>query len=150
MITRMQFRKSASVGLLLVATSASAQWVMVARAVSGRVQQMSHKPANGPGYDVATVVLEAKADKVYTTALSSLKAHPGITVTKNNDQQRKIEFTNGQQYASLQATPLGDKITQLVIASTLTSSEPSATSHVVNGVMKVCGELKVECTVVGD
>jgi hypothetical protein len=150
MITRMQFRKSASVGLLLVATSASAQWVMVARAVSGRVQQMSHKPANGPGYDVATVVLEAKADKVYTTALSSLKAHPGITVTKNNDQQRKIEFTNGQQYASLQATPLGDKITQLVIASTLTSSEPSATSLVVQGVMKVCGELKVECKVVGD
>jgi len=146
----MQFRKLASLGLLLVATSASAQWVMVARAVSGRVQQMSHKPANGPGYDVATVVLEAKADKVYTTALSSLKAHPGITVTKNNDQQRKIEFTNGQQYASLQATPLGEKITQLVIASTLTASEPSATSLVVNGVMKVCGELKVECTVVGD
>jgi hypothetical protein len=151
MTTRtMQFRKLATLGLLLVATSASAQWVMVARAVSGRVQQMSHKPANGPGYDVATVVLEAKADKVYTTALSSLKAHPGITVTKNNDQQRKIEFTNGQQYASLQATPLGEKITQLVIASTLTASEPSATSLVVNGVMKVCGELKVECKVVGD
>jgi len=37
-----------------------------------------------------------------------------------------------------------------VIASTLTASEPSATSLVVNGVMKVCGELKVECTVVGD
>jgi hypothetical protein len=146
----MQFRKLATLGLLLVATSASAQWVMVARAVSGRVQQMSHKPANGPGYDVATVVLEAKADKVYTTALSSLKAHPGITVTKNNDQQRKIEFTNGQQYASLQATSLGDKITQLVIASTLTSSEPSATSLVVQGVMKVCGELKVECKLVGD
>jgi hypothetical protein len=151
MTTRtMQFRKLATLGLLLVATAASAQWVMVARAVSGRVQQMSHKPANGPGYDVATVVLEAKADKVYTTALSSLKAHPGITVTKNNDQQRKIEFTNGQQYASLQATPLGEKITQLVIASTLTASEPSATSLVVNGVMKVCGELKVECKVVGD
>jgi hypothetical protein len=151
MTTRtMQFRKLASLGLLLIATSASAQWVMVARAVSGRVQQMSHKPVNGAGYDVATVVLEAKADKVYSTALSSLKTHPGITVTKTNDQQRKIEFTNGQQYASLQATPLGDKITQLVIASTLTSSEPSATSLVVQGVMKVCGELKVECKVVGD
>ena len=145
-----QFCKLVRLALLLVATSASAQWVMVARAVSGRVQQMSHKPANGAGYDVATVVLEAKADKVYATALNSLKAHSGITVTKNNDQQRKIEFTNGQQYASLQATPLGDKITQLVIASTLTSSEPSATSLVVQGVMKVCGELKVECKVVGD
>jgi hypothetical protein len=146
----MQFRKLASLGLMLIATSASAQWVMVARAVSGRVQQMSHKPANGTGYDVATVVLEAKADKVYATALSSLKTHPGITITKNNDQQRKIEFTNGQQYASLQATPLGEKITQLVIASTLTASEPSATSLVVQGVLKVCGDLKVECKVVGE
>jgi hypothetical protein len=111
---------------------------------------MSHKPAKGPGYDVATVVLEAKADKVYATALRSLKAHPGLTVTKSDDHQRKIEFTNGQQDASLQATPLGEKRTQLVIASNLTASEPSATSLVVKGVMKVCAELKVECKVVGD
>jgi hypothetical protein len=145
-----QFFKVGGFALLLVATSASAQWVMVARAVSGRVQQMSHKPANGAGYDVATVVLEAKADKVYATALSSLKSHPGITVTKNNDQQRKIDFTNGQQDASLQATPLGEKLTQLVIASNLTATEPSATSLVVQGVMKVCGELKVECKLVQD
>jgi hypothetical protein len=145
-----QFFKVGGFALLLVATSASAQWVMVARAVSGRVQQMSHKPANGAGYDVATVVLEAKADKVYATALSSLKSHPGITVIKNNDQQRKIDFTNGQQDASLQATPLGDKLTQLVIASNLTATEPSATSLVVQGVMKVCGELKVECKLVQD
>ena len=145
-----QFFKVGGFALLLVATSASAQWVMVARAVSGRVQQMSHKPANGAGYDVATVVLEAKADKVYATALSSLKSHPRITVIKNNDQQRKIDFTNGQQDASLQATPLGDKLTQLVIASNLTATEPSATSLVVQGVMKVCGELKVECKLVQD
>ena len=31
--------------MLMAATSASAQWVMVAKAVSGRVQQMNHKPA---------------------------------------------------------------------------------------------------------
>jgi hypothetical protein len=145
-----QFCKLVRLALLLVATSASAQWVMVARAASGKIQQMSHKPANGPGYDVATVVLEAKADKVYSTALNSLKTHPGITVTKSDDKQHKICFTNGQLDASLQATSLGDKITQLVIASTLTAEQPSATSLVVQGVMKVCTELKVECKVVGD
>ena len=144
------FWRVSGFALLLVATSASAQWVMVARAVSGRVQQMSHKPASGAGYDVATVVLEAQADKVYTKALSSLKSHPGITVTKNNDKQRKIDFTNGQQDASLQATPLGEKLTQLVIASNLTAAQPSATSLVVQGVMKVCAELKVDCTLVQD
>jgi hypothetical protein len=149
-----QFCRVCSFALIVVAmllvTSASAQWVMVAKKVSGRVQQMSHKPASGNGYDVATVVLEAKADKVYATALSSLKAHPGIIVTKNNDQQRKIDFTNGQQDASLQANPLGDKLTQLVIASNLTAAQPSATSLVVQGVMKVCAQLKVECTLEQD
>jgi hypothetical protein len=138
------------VALALVAIPASAQWVMVARAVSGRVQQMSHKPANGAGYDVATVVLEAPAEKVYETALTSLKSHAGITVTKNNDKQRKIDFTNGQQDASLQATSLGEKLTQLVIASNLTGAQPSPTSLVVQGVMKVCAQLKVECTLVQD
>jgi hypothetical protein len=155
MIVRMrQFCRVSGFALIVVAmllvTSASAQWVMVAKKVSGRVQQMSHKPASGDGYDVATVVLEAKADKVYATALSSLKAHPGITVTKSSEQQRKIDFTNGQQDASLQATPLGDKLTQLVIASNLTAAQPSATSLVVQGVLKVCAELKVDCKLVED
>jgi hypothetical protein len=140
----------AGFALLLAATSASAQWVLVGHAVAGRIQQMAHKSDNGTGYDVATVVLEAKADKVYSTALTSLKAHPGIKVTKSNDHQHKIEFTNGQQDASLQATALGDKLTQLVIASNLNPAGTSATSLVVQGVMKVCGELKVECTVEGE
>ncbi len=140
-----------TVGMLLSTVSAHAQWVMVAKAVSGRVQQMSHKPANGgDGFDVATVVLEAPADKVYSTALTALKAHAGITVTASNDKQRKIEFTNGTQVASLQAQSLGDKISQLVIASTLTSSQPSATSLVLQGVLKVCSDMKVDCTVEGD
>jgi hypothetical protein len=123
---------------------------MVAKAVSGRVQQMSHKPANGgDGFDVANVVLEAPADKVYSTALNALKAHAGITVTFSDSHTRKIEFTDGTQVASLQAQALGDKISQLVIASTLTPSGPTATSLVLQGVLKVCADMKVECTVEG-
>jgi hypothetical protein len=137
-----------SAGMLLSTTGAHAQWVMVAKAVSGRVQQMSHKPANGgDGFDVATVVLEAPAAKVYSTALSALKSHPGITVTSSDDHSRKIEFTNGTQVASLQAQALGDKLSQLVIASTLTPSGPTATSLVLQGVLKVCADMKVECSV---
>jgi hypothetical protein len=141
----------ASLGLVLGSASAHAQWVMVAKAVSGRVQQMSHKPADGgDGFDVATVVLEAPADKVYSTALNALKTHAGITVTQSDDKKRQIEFTNGTQVASLQAQPLGDKISQLVIASTLTPSGPTATSLVLQGVMKVCADMKVACTVEGN
>jgi hypothetical protein len=134
-------------GPILGALSASAQWVMVARAVSGQIQQMSHKGENGSGgYDVATVMLEANADKVYSTALASLKAHEGIKVTKSDAKRRLIEFTNGTQYASLQAMPFSDKLSQLIIASTLNGAQPDATSLVLQGVLRVCKEMNVKCT----
>ncbi|MBV8438337.1 MAG: hypothetical protein JOY95_12575 [Silvibacterium sp.] len=134
-------------GPVLGAVSASAQWVMVARAVSGQIQQMSHKGENGSGgYDVATVMLEANADKVYSTALASLKAHEGIKVTKSDAKKRLIEFTNGTQYASLQAMPFADKLSQLIIASTLNGTQPDATSLVLQGVLRVCKEMNVKCT----
>ena len=137
-------------GAALGTANANGQWVMVARAVSGQIQQMSHKGDNGNGYDVATVVLEANADKVYSTALSALKSHPGITVTKNDAKKRRIDFTNGTQDASLQATSLGEKLSQLMIASNLTGEQPSPTSLVLQGVLKVCKEMNVDCTVAGD
>jgi hypothetical protein len=134
-------------GAILSGVSASAQWVMVARAVSGQIQQMSHKGQNGSGgYDVATVMLEANADKVYSTALASLKAHEGIKVTKSDAKKRLIEFTNGTQYASLQAMPFADKLSQLIIASTLNGAQPDATSLVLQGVLRVCKEMNVKCT----
>ena len=134
--------------LLLAGTAAQAQWVAVARAVSGRIQQMTQKNANGSGgFDVATVVIEAPADKVYQTALQRVQAHSAqIKLLKQDAQKRELAFTDGQQTASLQANPLGDKLTQLVVASTLEINEPSATSLVVKSIQNVCTELKVECT----
>ena len=132
--------------MLLAAVGAQAQWVMVARAVSNRVQQMSQKTPDGSGYDVAVVVLEAKADKVYETAVARLKAHPGIVVDSTDAKTRKVTFSRGAQIASMQATPLGEKLTQLVVASNLTGMQPDATSVVVQGVMKVCDQMKVVCT----
>lgn len=134
--------------VLVVASTASAQWVAVARAVSGRIQQMEQKSADGKGgYDVATVVIEAPAQKVYEVALQRLQAHAAvITVVKMDDKKREVAFTNGVQTASLQANPLGEKLTQLVVASTLDLSQKSATSLVVQSIQNVCTELKVECT----
>jgi hypothetical protein len=138
--------------LLLMTIASQAQWVAVAHAVSGRIQQMQQKNANGPGgYDVATVVIEANAQKVYDTAIQRLQAHAtAVKVIEQNARKRTVAFTNGTQTASLQANPLGDKLTQLVVASTLDSAEPSATSLVVKSIQNVCTELKVECTLETD
>jgi len=129
--------------------SAHAQWVMAARVIAGRVQQMSDRSKDGAGFDVATVVLEANADKVYQTAIKDLSARTDLKVTRQDARKRLVQFTNGPQVASLQATPLSDTITQLVIASNLTATQPDATSLVVQGVLHVCKQMNVECTLEG-
>jgi len=152
----MRTNRSRSIATLVlfmaVAISSHAQWVAVARAVSGRIQQMQQKSANGQGgFDVATVVIEANAQKVYETALQRLQAHSAqVKVIDQNARRRVVAFTNGEQTASLQANPLGDKLTQLVVASTLDPAQPSATSLVVRSIQNVCTELKVECMLESD
>jgi hypothetical protein len=138
--------------VLFAVNVSHAQWVAVARAVSGRIQQMQQQSADGKGgYDVATVVIEAPAQKVYETALQRLQAHSEkVKVIKKDDKKREVAFTNGIQTASLQANFLGDKLTQLVVASTLDLSQPSATSMVVQSIQNVCTELKVQCTLQTD
>ena len=134
----------------MCAVSADAQWVMVARAVAGRVQQMSDRSKDGGGFDVATVVLEAPADKVYQTAVKNLSARTDLRITNQDAKKRMVQFTNGAQVASLQATALGEKLTQLVIASNLTAAQPDPTSLVVQGVLKVCKEMNVDCTLASE
>ena len=132
----------------ILAVACEAQWVAVAHAVSGRIQQMQQKNENGSGgYDVAVVIIEAQAQKVYDTALQRIQAHADqVKIIKQDARKRTVAFTNGTQTASLQANSLGEKITQLMVASTLDPTQQSATSLVVKSIQQVCTELKVECT----
>ena len=134
---------------LMAISTAQAQWVMVARAVSGRIQRLEQeRSGNNGGYDVASVILEAQADKVYETALNALKAHSDkVTVSSTDPRKMTINFTDGQQVASLQATSLGPKVTQLIIASNAVENGQSGTSIVLQGVLKVCKQMNVTCTV---
>jgi hypothetical protein len=134
--------------VLAIGVVSEAQWVAVAHAVSGRIQQMQQKNAQGTGgYDVAVVIIEARAQKVYETAVQRLEAHGSpIKVLKHDAKKRTVAFTDGALTASLQANPLGETITQLVVASTLDPTKPSTTSLVVKSIQQVCTELKVECT----
>lgn len=129
--------------------AAQAQWVMVARAAANRVQRMEQqKTDKNGGYDVATVILEAAPDKVYERALSGLMAHASeITITSADQQNQSLKFTNGEQSASLQVNSLGPKVSQLVIASGGAEAGQSGTSIVLQGVLKVCKEMNVNCTV---
>lgn len=136
--------------LILGATSLEAQWVMAARAARNRIQRMTQKSGSG-GYDVATVILEAAPDRVYDKALKTLKAHPDITITQDDSKKGKIQFRKSQQLAGLQISQLGDNLTQLVIASSVSPrAQPSTTSLVLDAVLRVCKEVNVQCTVQAD
>jgi hypothetical protein len=133
-------------GLLMLAQGVQAQWVMVARAASRQIQHMTQKPATGQGFDVATVMIEAPSAKVYETALAMLQKHADIKIDHTDAKNQKIEFSKGEQQGTFRATSMAPRVTQLMIGVSLPPGMPSNTYQVVDGVMKVCAEMKVQCT----
>jgi hypothetical protein len=151
--------KSAGVrGLLasmvaLVAVSAVADTqaaIFLARRAIGRVEQMSQQSPqpNGAGYDTATVMLEAPADKVFATAVNALRnaGDKGITVTRVDEQQLLVQFTNGQQVAGMKISALGERLSQLLITSAHSGAQQNAAALVSDGVLRVCREMNVQCS----
>jgi hypothetical protein len=132
---------------LLAASVAEAQWVLVARRAIGRVEQMSQAQENGgASYDSAAVMLEAPADKVFATVVRGLKSAQGITVTKEDVSQRLVQFTNGRQIAGIKVSALGDDLTHLLVSSAHSGTQPNAAALVSESVLRVCREMKVECS----
>ena len=132
---------------LLLTTSVQAQWVLAARAAKHQINRMTQRSDSG-GYDVATVVLEADPSKVYDKTIELLKTHPELKITKEDKQTGTIEIQKGKKVAGFQIYALGDKLTQMVVASGVDKSkEPDQTSMVVQSIIHVCAEFNVKCTV---
>jgi hypothetical protein len=149
-----RFGASLLFGILLLALSAGAaqaQWVFLARKVIGRVESMQQKPApDTPTYDVATVVLEANADKVYQTVIETVHAHPGNRIVNRDDLSRQLDVTNGKQTVGIHVFELQDKVSQLMIASAVKPGQQSPTSYAAQRVLAVCASMHVTCYMAGN
>jgi hypothetical protein len=133
--------------VLLGASEVSAQWVFVARKALGRIERMTQPPTSGvPSYDVATVVIEGKAEKVYSTALKAIEATPNLRITRQDPGQRIIDFSDGNRAAGLKVSQVNEKVVHLLIASVVMPDHDSTTSLVVSGVMRICKEVGANCT----
>jgi len=130
-----------------VADLAQAQWVYLGRKAVGKVQQLTSEATSSQrsGYDAATVLLEARADKVYSTAVDLLQANKDYRITRKDDRARTVEFTDGKRIAGIQISSLEDHLCQMLIVSTGTSSTAETTSLVLNAVLRVCKEMGVHC-----
>lgn len=136
------------IALLLASSIADAQWVMVARRAIGRVEQISQQSpqSGGANYDAAAVMLEAPADKVYTAVVRGVKARQDVKVTQEDPAAMLIQFTNGQQIAGIKVNGLDDNLTHLLISSAHSGNQPNAANLVLDSVLRVCAEMKVECS----
>src|SRR5262245_40516642 len=127
--------------------------IFLARRAIGRVEQMSQQSSqpNGAGYDTASVMLDAPADKVFATAVNALKnaGDKGITITRVDEQEMLVQFTNGQQVAGMKVSALGDRLSQLLISSAHSGTQQNAAALVSDGVLRVCREMNVKCSRAG-
>lgn len=138
-------------GLLLLATgTAAAQWVFLARHAVGRIEQMQQSSAPaadgaGASYDVATVIVDVAAPKVFDTVKGLLAKNTEVKVTRTDEARRAVEFTDGRQIGGIQVTQLGDNLAQLLVSTAHPGVATSTTSTIVERILVVCRELGVVC-----
>jgi hypothetical protein len=137
---------------LLLSGVANAQWVYLGRKALGKVRQITGeaKGSQQPGYDVASVLLEAHADKVYSTAVNVLQDNKDWKITRKDDKSRTLEFSDGKLSAGMQINRLEDNLCQLLIVSAGTPGKTDTTSLVLRGVLRVCKEMGVHCQLADD
>jgi hypothetical protein len=136
---------------LLAVGSADAQWLLLGRKAVGRIENMIQSPDSArpkaPRYDVAVVLLEAPAAKVYNTVIATVAEHPDYRYLKRNDLNRDIEVTNGSKSAGVHIIELDKKLSQLIIASVIEPGETSPVAFALGNVLRICQKMHVTCTV---
>jgi hypothetical protein len=137
--------------VLLSSSITHAQWVFVGRkamkvitAIAGELQSQGQ----GHAVDAATVLLEAEADKVYAAVVRFLQESPNARILSQDASKRTIAFARGDQSASMKVSRLDDRLAQILVAGP--AGKPGGTSFVVDGIMRVCQQMGVECSRASD
>ncbi|MGE0573828.1 MAG: hypothetical protein AB7F22_29920 [Reyranella sp.] len=130
---------------------AQAQWVMLARRAIGRIHHMAEANQQGgrTGYDFATVILEAPADRVFATAVQTARGNPAVRVVSEDPGQRRLQVAEGDRLATLNVVPFSDDVSQLLIAGHAGQGEGPTASLVVQAVLHICKEMGKHCEVGG-
>ncbi len=131
----------AALTLVTVTIEAYAQWAFLARKALGRVEQL-YQEFDGHHQEVATVLLEAKAENIFKTAITILEKKPQITITEQNESTLTVKFSDDQGAMTLRVTKLSDQLSQLLLASIGGHRD---ISPAIEGVLRVCEEMGVRC-----
>jgi hypothetical protein len=141
---------------LIAATACHGQAVFLARKALGAVQHLTSSvtgsgSGTAPQQEVGSVLLEADANKVYATATRIIQGNPQYQIISRNDENRKIDFTNGKREAVMRrVTQLQDNIAQILVSSVTAAGKKEDPAFVVDGILKVCKEMNVKCSLSGN
>jgi len=132
---------------LIFSETVNAGWAFAARKVIGRINQMTQDDSNGnPAFQLATVIIDAPAIKVYATAVNVVSQNQAITIVSQDSQNLKLKVTEGANTASLSVVSLGDKSSEMMISATAApQSQDPSTSGVVDSILKICKQLNKVC-----
>ena len=138
----------------LLPLSAEAQWILVARHVIGRVQQVTQQQDAPEGQavpqqvtQVATVILDAPASRVFQVATNATNSNQKVTVLSNDPASMTIKLSEADQSATLKVSELNKGVSQLMIMGTAPTGENPQTTRIVNAVLRLCGDLGKTCQV---
>jgi hypothetical protein len=139
----MKVRKGIIVGLLFVFTTSLAGCmggVGTAAVLSAIVYYEVSKT-----HDIAEVELKATPDAIYQAAIKTAGKNPDVSIVKQDDKDKTIEFKKGDREATLKIKEKKDGFSLLTIESKKTNGEEMSTPNLVlESVKKICDEMGIE------
>jgi hypothetical protein len=149
---------STLVGAVLVLGStlpltAEAQWIFVAHRAMNRIQQVtqdqdaSQSQGQAPSRvtQVATVILDVPAKRVYDVASNATQNNQNVTVVSNDPASMTIKVKEADQSATLTVSALNKNVSQLMIVGSAPAGQNPQTSRIVNAAMNLCNDMGKKC-----
>lgn len=94
-------------------------------------------------HEVATVDIKAPANKVYNKAVDIVSNNPEIDIIQQDDTLMLLDINQDDTAATIKISQINRQVSQLTISAD--ARENDGASRVLDGVFRICKELKVEC-----
>lgn len=136
--------------------TAEAQWIFVAHRAMNRIQQVTQdqdasqtQGAQTPQRvtQVATVILDVPAKRVYDVATNATNNNHNVTVVSNDPASMTIKVKEADQSATLTVSALNKNVSQLMIVGSSPAGQNPQTSRIVNAAMNLCNDMGKKCEV---
>ncbi len=129
--------------LFLFPSVAPGQAVFLVKKALGLI---SHIADQTHRHETASVLLEADADKVFTSAEKIIRKKAENEILSTDTGDKSISFRHGDQAISIKVVRLQDDLTQVLVVSS-GNNTPRDTDYVVNGILRICKEVDAHCWV---